>query len=315
MSKLQRISIFILIVLISCKKNEPDLAFSKEHIKMHQEDEKISKAFKDFDKYLNKLYTESEKKPKEVLIKIDSLFKANEIEKDKYKSQIKDNLAYDLRYFKAELLYKIGDYESSIKELKIGTNGNDANGLVCNYVKLKKYDNAKRILDSIPDYDLNAFIYANFYETIGQKKEALKKYRTIQKDKKINNCIYYKLAVDRINELEKENPILLNNVYFQTGRPDFEICDSDTKNRSKVMELVSELPEVKDKFKNNAGIGILEAPNDNGKNYYWVRFYEDNSIIFKTEYNFFIYQKTFEIKYYDKKNKKILSLEEWRNSK
>jgi hypothetical protein len=59
----------------------------------------------------------------------------------------------------------------------------------------------------------------------------------------------------------------------------------------------------------------LEAPKDNGKNYYWVRFYEDNSLIFKTEYNFFIYQKTFEIKYYDKKNNKVLSLSEWRKAK
>ncbi len=315
MNKLQRITIFIFIILISCKKNEPDLAFSKEHIKMHQEDEIISKIFKDFHNYLNKLYTESEKNPKKVILKIDSLFKANEIEKDKYKSQIKVNIADDLRYFKAELLYNIGEYESSIKELKSRTFADDNIGLVCNYVKLKKFDKAKQILDSIPNYDLNTFIYANFYETIGQKKDALKKYRIIQKDKKINNCIYYKLAIDRIKELEKANPILLNNVYFLTGRPDFEMCDSDTENRSKVIELVRELPEVKDKFENNAGIGILEAPNDNGKNYYWVRFYEDNSVIYKTEYNFFIYQKTFEIKYYDKKNKKLLSLDEWRNSK
>ena len=76
MNKLQIISFFIFIVLISCKKNEPDLTFLKEHIKMHQEDEKISEAIKDFDKYLNKLYTESEKNPKKVILKIDSLFLA-----------------------------------------------------------------------------------------------------------------------------------------------------------------------------------------------------------------------------------------------
>ncbi len=89
--------------------------------------------------------------------------------------------------------------------------------------------------------------------------------------------------------------------------------DSETEIRSKVMKLVQELPEVKDKFEKKAGISILESPKENGKNYYWVNFYEDNSIIFKTEYDFFVYQNSFEIKFYDKKNKKIYSLEEWRN--
>jgi hypothetical protein len=91
------------------------------------------------------------------------------------------------------------------------------------------------------------------------------------------------------------------------------VVDSETEIRSKVIKLVEELPEVKDKFEKKAGISILESPKDNGKNYYWVNFYEDNSIFFKTEYDFFVYQNSFEIKYYDRKNKKIYSLEEWRN--
>ncbi|OOV25044.1 hypothetical protein BXU11_15960 [Flavobacterium sp. LM5] len=277
--------------------------------------EKVSKEMNIFDDILNKLYRESEKNPKKTLQKIDSLFKANENEKDKYKSQIKENIADDLRMFKAELLYNIGEYEKSIEILKIGTSGHDEIGLVCNYVKLKKFDKAKRILDSIPNYTFNTFIYANFYESIGKKDEALKIYKTIQKDKGINHFVYYKLAVERINELQKQNPILLNSIYYETGRPDFEVCDADNENRTKVIELVRELPEVKDKFEKNAGIGIVEAPKDNDKNYYWVRFYEDNSLIFKTEYNFFIYQKTFEIKYFDKKNNKVLSLAEWRKTK
>jgi len=314
MKELQKITFLIFLLLISCKNDEPNLSFSKEHEKMHHEDEKISEALTNFQNLLNKLYAESEKKPKEVLLKIDSLSKVNAVEKDKYKSQIKDNIAEDLRMFKAELLYKIGKYDKSIEELKFGTSGHDEIGLVCNYVKLKKFDKAKRILDSIPDYTFNTFIYANFYETIGKKNEALKIYRTIQKDKGVNHCVYYKLAVERIKELEKQNPIFLNSVYYETGRPDFEACDSDNENRTTVIELVRELPEVKNKFENNAGIGIMETPNDNGKNYYWVRFYEDNSLVYKTEYNFFIYQKTFEIKYYDKKTKKIMSLEEWRKT-
>ncbi len=314
MKNLQKMTFFFFLLLISCKE-ETNSVFPLTDYDTEMEMEKVSKEINIFDDILNKLYRASEKNPKKTLVKIDSLYKANENEKDKYKSQIKENIADDLRMFKAELLYNIGKYEKSIEILKIGTSGHDEIGLVCNYVKLKKFDKAKRILDSIPNYTFNTFIYANFYETIGKKNEALNIYKTIQKDKGINHFVYYKLAVERIKELEKLNPILLNSVYYETGRPDFEVCDADNENRTKVIELVRELPEVKDKYEKNAGISILEAPKDNGKNYYWVRFYEDNSLIFKTEYNFFIYQKTFEIKYFDKKNNKVLSLAEWRKTK
>jgi tetratricopeptide (TPR) repeat protein len=302
---------FIFLLLISCKE-ETNSVFPLTDYDTEMEMEKVSKEMNNFEDILNKLYFESEKKPNEVLLKIDSLLKVNENEKDKYKSQIKGNIADDLRMFKAELLYNMGKYDKSIKELKIGTSGHDEIGLICNYVKLKKFDNAKRILDSIPNYTFNTFIYANFYETIGKKDEASEIYKTIQKDKGINHFVYYKMAVERIKELEKQNPILLKSVYYETGKPDFKVCDSDDENRNKVIELVRILPEVKDKYEKNAGISILEAPKDNGKNYYWVNFHEDNSMFFKTEYDFFIYQKTFEIKYFDKKNNKIMSLEEWR---
>ena len=243
MKRLQKITIFILLVLVSCK-NETNSIFPLTDYDTEMELEKISKETLNFEDVLNKLYTESETNPKKVLLKIDSLSKVNEVEKDKYKSQIKDNIAEDLRMFKAEILYNIGEYHKSIEELKIGTSGHDEIGLVCNYVKLKKFDKAKRILDSIPDYTFNTFIYANFYETIGKKKEALKIYRTIQKDKGINHFVYYKLAVERIKELEKQNPILLNSVYYETGRPDFEAFESDNDNRTKVIELVRDLSSI-----------------------------------------------------------------------
>lgn len=274
--------------------------------------ERVSKEMQNFENVINKLYRESEKEPKKVLSKIDSLSKANEIEKDKYKSQIKENIAEDLRFFKAELLYNIGEYEKSIQVLKNDPNGyNDISiALVCNYVKLKKFDKAKLILDSIPNYTFNTFIYANFYENIGNKKEALNIYKTIQKDKGINHFVYYKLAVDRIKELEKDNPILLNSVYFQTGRPDFEVCDADNKNRTKIMKLISELPEVTNLVNWNS-TEIFKAPKDNDKNYYWIKVSDDEG----EKFNFFVYQKTFEIKYYEKKNETILSLEQWRKQK
>ena len=263
-----------------------------------------------FEDKLNKLYVESEKNPEIVISKIDSLQKQNKTEKDKYKSQIKENIADDLGYFKAELLYRIGEFEKSIKELKIGTSGNDDVGLVCNYVKLKRFEKAKRILDIIPNYTFNTFIYANFYETIGNKNEALNIYRTIQKDKEINHFVYYNLAVERIKELEKEKPIFLKSIYFQTGKPDFEVCDSDSENRTKIMELIKELPEV-GKLTNWTSTEIFEAPKDNKKNYYWIKVSDENSV----KFNYFIYQKTFEIKHYNNITKELLNLEEWRNKR
>ena len=311
MRNLQKTTFFLLLLIISCK-DETNSVFPLTDHDSEMEMNKVSKEMNIFEDNLNKLYVESEKNPELVISKIDNLQKQNKIEKDKYRSQIKENIADDLRYFKAELLYKIGEFEKSIKELKLGTSGDDEIGLVCNYVKLKKFEKAKRILDSIPNYTFNTFIYANFYETIGKKNDALNVYRNIKKDKGINHFVYYKLAVERIKELEKEKPCLLKAVYFQTGKPDFEVCDSDNENRTKVMELIRELPEVKNKFTKNASLAILEAPNDNGKNYYWVRFTEENSLIFKTDYNFYIYQKTFEIKFYNIKKNKIISLTEWR---
>ena len=209
MKNLQKATFFFFLLLISCK-DEVNTVFPLTDYDTEMEMERVSKEMQNFENVINKLYRESEKEPKKVLSKIDSLSKANEIEKDKYKSQIKENIAEDLRFFKAELLYNIGEYEKSIQVLKNDPNGyNDISiALVCNYVKLKKFDKAKLILDSIPNYTFNTFIYANFYENIGNKKEALNIYKTIQKDKGINHFVYYKLAVDRIKELEKDNPIL-----------------------------------------------------------------------------------------------------------
>ncbi|WP_162127682.1 hypothetical protein [Flavobacterium phycosphaerae] len=86
-------------------------------------------------------------------------------------------------------------------------------------------------MDSIPNYTFNTFIYANFYETVGKKKEALEIYKNIQKQTEISHFVYYKLAVKRITELEKQNPTLLDSVYFETGRPDFKVCEVDNEKR------------------------------------------------------------------------------------
>ncbi|WP_432671275.1 tetratricopeptide repeat protein [Flavobacterium sp. SM2513] len=309
MKSLKKTAFLFFIILLSCQEKSNSV-FPLTDYDTEIEMKKVGDEMTIFENTLNKLYRESEKNPHKTLEKIDSLYKAYENEKDIYKVQIKENIAGDLRMLKAELLYNMGKYERSIDILKMGTSRHDEVGLVCNYVKLKKFDEAKRILDSIPNYTFNTFIYANFYETIGKKAEALKIYKSIQKDKGINHFVYYKLAVERINELEKETPTLLNSVYYETGRPDFEVCDADNENRTKIMKLISQLPEVKH-LKNWNSTEIFEAPRLNGKNYYWIKVNSDNN----EQFNFFVYQKTFEIKYYDKKNNKLLSLNDWRKTR
>lgn len=76
------------------------------------------------------------------------------------------------------------------------------------------------------------------------------------------------------------------------------------------MKLISELPEVTNLVNWNS-TEIFKAPKDNDKNYYWIKVSDDEG----EKIFFFVYQKTFEIKYYEKKNETILSLEQWRKQK
>nr|WP_315149274.1 DUF5301 domain-containing protein [uncultured Flavobacterium sp.] len=208
------------------------------------------------------------------------------------------------------MFYKIGDYNKSIIELKSGNHnyGYDEVAYAANYIKLKDFKNAKISIDGIPKWIRNTnYATANYYECIGNKTEALKIYTAIKNDKSIKHYFYYKLAVNRFIELQKSNSKLLNEIYFPTNNPSFEICDSDNENRTKIMELMQNLPENKEW----AGTSILESPQENDKSYYWVRV----EIKENKELNYYIYQKTFEIKFFDPKTKKLMTLDEWRKSK
>lgn len=301
----------ISLTILSCKKeNNSFEQEEKAHMELHKEMDKVDEEYRKFEDHLTNLYTESEKKPEKVILKVDSLLLMNKNEKDKYRSQIKSNIATSLHYFKAELFYKIGDYKKSILELKSGDHdyGDDEVAYAANYIKLKDFKNAKISLDSIPKWERNTdYATANYYECIGNKKEALKIYTAIKNDKSIKHYFYYKLAVDRFIELQKSNPKLLNEIYFPTNNPSFKICDSDNENRSKIFKLMQELPENKDW----AGTAILESPQENDKNYYWVRVNTQQG----KEFNYYIYQQTFQIKFFNPKSKKLMTLEEWRKSR
>ena len=70
---------------------------------------------------------------------------------------------------------------------------------------------------------------------------------------------------------------------------------------------MEKLPENKEW----AGTEIIESPQENDKNYYWVRVETKEN----KKLNYYIYQKTFEIKFFDPKTNKLMTLVEWRKSK
>ena len=303
MKKLQTFIFFLLLLLFSCKD---------EHERMHEEMDKVSNEFRKFDVQLIKLYKKSENNPKEVISIIDSFLVANKNETDKYKSQIKTNIESSLHYFKAELLYKTGKYDKSIRELDFSKykNGKIAIAYAANYIKLKDYKAAKSFIDSIGNNNGNYYALGNYYESIGDKDSALETYKfNLEDDKSRKHFIYYIWTQKRVEELEKNKP-LLDEVFFPTGNPNFEICEIcevDNEIRGKIMDLMMEIPENQ---KDWHSIGILESPFDTGKKYYRVEVKAGNK---RLEY--YVYQKTFEIKYFNPKTKTLMTLEEWRKGK
>jgi len=300
--------ILITITVLSCNdKKTPYVDGEKEHMELHKEMAKVDREYQKFQSLLVQLYIDGEKDPGKVLFQIDNLIALNKKEKDKYKSQIKSNINQGLHSLKAELYYKLGKNNESIKELDYEEykSGDIAAAYAANYIKLKDYRKAKSFIDSIGiGYYIYNYALGNYYECVGNKIEALKIYKEIKEDKTIKHYAYCKLAVNRFYELQKNNAKLLDEIYYPTQKPNFKTADSDNENRTKIFNLMQDLPENQVW----AGTSIIESPQINGKNYYWVRVTNED----KEEFNYYVYQKTFEIKFFNPKSKKLLSLEEWR---
>ncbi|WP_143076449.1 tetratricopeptide repeat protein [Flavobacterium swingsii] len=279
---------------------------------MHEEMDKVSNELRNFDVQLIKLYKESENNPKGVISKIDSLLVANKKETDKYKSQIKSSIESSLHYFKAELFYKIGKYDKSISELDFEDykKGDAAIAYTANYVKLKDFKTAKSFIDSIGRCNGNYYALGNYYESIGDKTSALKTYKyNLENDKSRKHFIYYKWAERRVEELEQNRP-LINEIFFPTGNSSFEICEVcnlDNEKRGKIMKLIEGIPENQNDWSSTS---FKESPYDTGKSYYWVKVKAGNK-----EFNYYVDQNTFEIKYFNPKTKTVMTLEDWRKGK
>ncbi|NHM02839.1 tetratricopeptide repeat protein [Flavobacterium difficile] len=302
-------TIILSIFFISCK-NENEHVYEHGH-EACEEADKVSMEMRKFDDYLVTLYKESESNSEKVIKKTDSLLIANKKETEKYKSQIKSNIESKLHYLKAELFYKIGKYRESIDELNFEDDktGEAAIAHAANYVKLKDYKTAKSFIDSIGNRNGSYYALGNYYESIGDKISALKTYKyNLEDDKSRKHFIYYIWTQKRVEELEKNKP-LLNEVFFPTGNPSFEICEIcnvDNEKREKITQLLIKMPENQ----NWSSTTILESPYDTGKSYYWIRIEAGNK-----EFNYHVGQKTFEIKYFNPKTKTSITLEDWRKRK
>jgi hypothetical protein len=307
--------LFLLITMISfsCKNISSTTSEEDSHMKLHKEMDKVDEEYEKFQKLLLNYYNASQTNPNLIISKIDSLLLGNKNEKNKYKSQLKETIEDQLHYFKAEIYYYDNQYEKSIKELDFDDKynfimGDRACAYAANYLKLKKFDKAKSFVDSIrKSYYIYDYALANYNESIGNKKEAFKLYSDIKNDKTIKHYAYYKLAVNRFEELEKENSKLLNEIYFPTGNPNFEIAESDNENRIKIFDLMKKLPENQNMVESR----IVESPQINDKNYYWIRVKTEQ----KKSYNYYIYRETFEIKFLDTIKNKLITLEDWRKQK
>lgn len=287
------------ITLLSCK-NEHEAC---------EEVDRLSVERRKFDNYLITLYNESERNPEKIIRKSDSLLLINNNETDEYKNKIKSSTASKLHYLKAELFYKIGKYKESIEELNFENNytGQNAIAYIANYIKLKDFNSAKSFIDSIGNVNGKYYALGNYYESIGDKTSALKTYKVnLVDDKSRKHFIYYIWTQKRVEELEKNNP-LLKEVFFPTRNPNFEICEIcnvDGEKRQKIIDLLKEIPENQ---KDWSSTSIVESPYDTGKNYYWFKVEAGNK-----EFNYFVDQKTFEIKYFNPKSKTLMTLKEWR---
>lgn len=296
------LSFFLILIFLSCKD---------EH-EACEEENKISKENIKFDNYLVTLYQESEKNPEKVIKKSDSLLITNKNETGKYRARIIPFVESKLHYLKAELFYKIGKYKESINELDYENDKtrDAAIAYAANYVKLKDFKAAKSFIDSIGNWNGNYYALGNYYESVGDKSSALKTYKyNLEDDKSRKHFIYYIWTQKRVEELEKNRP-LLNEIFFPTRNPSFEICKIcviDNRKRTKIMDLMMEIPENQEDWSSTS---VIESPYDTGKNYYWIKVKAGNN-----EFNYFVHQKTFVIKHYNPKTKTLMSLKDWRKTK
>jgi hypothetical protein len=307
----------LIIACLSCNKQENTTFNTKrdQTIPAYIDDEKMQETSLLIKKELTALYNEAEAHPENVLREADSLIAANQNEQDAFKKLFKQSVESNLMYLKAELHYRLGNYKTSLTLLADSyARGTTEFGRAANYIKLKQFDDARMFIDQGKGYYIYEYDLGNYYECIGDKKSALKTYYAIRQDKERKHYTYYNMALERITALEKKNPKLLNEIYFPTRNPEYEIAKSDSPVRTKIFDIIEKIPETK-----GYAIQIYESPQINDKDYYWVKVGTFTSLNiqpdYKAKYDFFVYPKNFEVKHFDPKTNKTYSLDQWRKNR
>jgi hypothetical protein len=103
----------------------------------------------------------------------------------------------------------------------------------------------------------------------------------------------------------------------------FSFVSAHAQNKTienKIIDTIFKLKEVKEraryvekesKGKRHLGIAIYTAPSKH-EPYYWVKAWEDNGSSYVTHFNFYVYPKTFTIKFLDTVKDTAISLKQWR---
>ena len=111
--------IYLISVLssLSCAKKTKQLSGIDYQIQYEKESVKIYDDYLKFEKELQRLYSESENNPTGVLVKTDDLLNQNSRKTGKYRFENKNRISEDLNYLKAEMYYKLSQYEKSLEIL------------------------------------------------------------------------------------------------------------------------------------------------------------------------------------------------------
>lgn len=173
-------------------------------------------------KKLKEMYDQSNDSPVKMVKKANRLIKEVENDKNSYLRPVKSHIISQIKYFKAETLYKSGKYLKSINLLseEKGKSGKVASAIAANYIKLGEFDLAKSYIDSIGNESIHYYILGNYYESIGNKEEALKVYEYIIHNELHKPYDYYNLCIKRVEDITNTGS-LKKETYFPSGKPIF----------------------------------------------------------------------------------------------
>jgi tetratricopeptide (TPR) repeat protein len=211
--------ICLLLVIASCKKKEVPVEDIKSDIEVRAENKKNIEESRNFESFIQELHTESTQNPEVVLVKADSLIQINNIDKHTV-NDIAVNKTTELLYLKAGIYYRLGIYNESIETLnKVESKqGPVALGLIANYIKLQQPEKAALLVDHLGEGIRQEFAKGNYYECIGKVPEAIIRYESVIASGKQKGYDYYEHALKRCEELKKQKPALLSELYFPDGK-------------------------------------------------------------------------------------------------